>query len=127
MGNRIALSAGVFWQHVTWKRVEEPPIRNDRIKLFGQLGDTKRLDQHTGFELIAHDDRRYEGRRRCGYASAILRQRGRRRRGKLSALRFLIAVDTNVLIRYVVRDDPDQTARAKCFLQTELSRERPAT
>ena len=127
MGNRIVLRAGVFWQHVTWKRVGELLIRNDRIKLFGQLGDTKRLDQHTGFELIAPDDRRYEGRRRFGYASAILRQRGRRRRGKLSALRFLIAVDTNVLIRYVVRDDPDQTARAKRFLETELSRERPAT
>lgn len=37
----------------------------------------------------------------------------------------MIAIDTNVLVRYLVRDDPDQTARAKRFLETELSRERP--
>jgi len=33
----------------------------------------------------------------------------------------MIAVDTNILVRYIVRDDPEQYARAKVFLEARDS------
>ena len=37
----------------------------------------------------------------------------------------MIAIDTNVLVRYIVGDDPAQSARATTFIETELSPETP--
>lgn len=37
----------------------------------------------------------------------------------------MIALDTNVLIRYLVRDDPEQSARAKRLLWDQLTPEQP--
>ena len=37
----------------------------------------------------------------------------------------MIGVDTNVLVRYLVQDDPAQTGLAKRFLETELSDRQP--
>lgn len=37
----------------------------------------------------------------------------------------MIAIDTNILVRYLLRDDPVQTALARAFIDTELSEERP--
>ena len=37
----------------------------------------------------------------------------------------MIALDTNVLVRYLVRDDPQQAERARRLLQTELTAEKP--
>lgn len=37
----------------------------------------------------------------------------------------MIAIDTNILVRYIVEDDPEQTARANRFLETELSASEP--
>lgn len=37
----------------------------------------------------------------------------------------MIGVDTNVLVRYLIQDDPAQTAVAKRFLETELDEKRP--
>lgn len=37
----------------------------------------------------------------------------------------MIAVDTNVLLRYIVQDDPDQSALAERFLERDLSSQEP--
>jgi predicted nucleic-acid-binding protein len=37
----------------------------------------------------------------------------------------VIAIDTNVLVRYIVGDDPAQSALATKFIETELSPETP--
>ncbi len=37
----------------------------------------------------------------------------------------MIAIDTNVLVRYLVRDDPQQAERARRLLQSELTAEQP--
>jgi predicted nucleic-acid-binding protein len=37
----------------------------------------------------------------------------------------VIAIDTNILVRYFVSDEPEQTARAKRFIDLELSEEDP--
>ena len=37
----------------------------------------------------------------------------------------MIGIDTNVLIRYIVRDDPNQTAVATKFLEKNISRNNP--
>ena len=37
----------------------------------------------------------------------------------------MIAVDTNVLLRYIVQDDPDQFALAERFLENDLSPQEP--
>ncbi len=37
----------------------------------------------------------------------------------------MIAIDTNILVRYLVRDDPDQAQRAKTLLQERLSPDAP--
>jgi predicted nucleic-acid-binding protein len=37
----------------------------------------------------------------------------------------VIAIDTNILVRYFVRDDPEQAARAKRFIDVELSESDP--
>jgi predicted nucleic-acid-binding protein len=38
----------------------------------------------------------------------------------------VIAIDTNVLVRYVVGDDPAQTARATTLIEQECDESRPA-
>ncbi len=37
----------------------------------------------------------------------------------------MIAIDANILVRYLVRDDPDQARRAKKLLQETLSADEP--
>lgn len=37
----------------------------------------------------------------------------------------MIAVDTTVLVRYVMQDDPHQSARANALFETELSDRTP--
>jgi predicted nucleic-acid-binding protein len=37
----------------------------------------------------------------------------------------LIAIDSNVLVRYLVQDEPDQARRATVFFEERLSKERP--
>ena len=37
----------------------------------------------------------------------------------------MIAIDTNILVRYLVRDDPDQAGRARKLLQETLSADEP--
>ena len=37
----------------------------------------------------------------------------------------MIAIDTNVLVRYLVQDDPAQSARARRFLEDELTPDQP--
>ena len=37
----------------------------------------------------------------------------------------MIAVDTNILVRYIVADDKDQSARARSFIEDELTADRP--
>ncbi len=37
----------------------------------------------------------------------------------------MVGVDTNILVRYLIQDDPNQTVVAKRFLETELSDKQP--
>ncbi|HEY2050669.1 MAG TPA: type II toxin-antitoxin system VapC family toxin [Caulobacteraceae bacterium] len=37
----------------------------------------------------------------------------------------MIALDTNVLVRYLVRDDPEQSSAAAAFIESELTDETP--
>jgi predicted nucleic-acid-binding protein len=37
----------------------------------------------------------------------------------------VIAIDTNILVRYLLRDEPAQTALARTFIDRELSEENP--
>jgi predicted nucleic-acid-binding protein len=37
----------------------------------------------------------------------------------------VIALDTNVLLRYIMRDEPEQTAKATLFIESNLSEDLP--